>query len=116
LKPWIDFNTEKRKKAKNDFEKDYFKLMNNIFDKTMEGAGREGGREGWRELVVHYTYVSIHTMYIKDRERDRERGSPGSQREGRSAFEFNLLLIKLFGTCSTSQMYNCSLTSWVSNS
>ena len=29
LKPWIDFNTEKRKEAKSDFEKDMLKLMNN---------------------------------------------------------------------------------------
>ena len=37
MKKYIDFNTEKRKNAASDFEKDFFKLMiHSVYGKAME--------------------------------------------------------------------------------
>ena len=70
LKKYIDFNTDLRAKATNDFEKDFFKLMNNaVFGKTMENVRKHRNiklvktNKKRNKLVLEPNY---HTMKLID--------------------------------------------------
>ena len=72
LKPYIDLNTDLRAKAKNDFEKDFFKLMNNsVFGKTMENIRnrvdiRLVTRESQAKKLTCRPNYQHHTIFSKN--------------------------------------------------
>ena len=72
MKKYIDFNTEKRKNAANDFEKDFFKLMiNSVYGKTMENLRKRinvrlvNNEKDFLKYTSRPTYIT-HKIFGKD--------------------------------------------------
>ena len=58
MKPYIDFNTQKRKEAINDADKNLFKLLNNaVYDKTKENL-----RKSIKISIVKYEKVFVERI------------------------------------------------------
>ena len=72
IKRYIDFNTEKRMSAANDFEKDFFKLMtNSVYGKTMENLRKRinvrlvNKAENFLKYTSKPAYIT-HKIFGKD--------------------------------------------------
>ena len=72
MKKYIGFNTEKRKNATNDFEKDFLKLMiSSVYGKTMENLRKRvnvrlvNNEKDFLKYTSRPSYVT-HKLFDKD--------------------------------------------------
>ena len=72
MKKYIDFNTEKRMNAANDFDKDFFKLMiNSVYGKTMQNLQKRinvrlvNNEKDFLKYTSRPTYIT-HKTFGKD--------------------------------------------------
>ena len=72
MKKYINFNTEKRMNAANDFDKDFFKLMiNSVYGNTMENLWKRiylrsvNNEKDFLKYTSRPTYIT-HKFFGKD--------------------------------------------------
>ena len=67
MKPYIDFNTQKRKEATNEADKNHFKLLNNaVYGKTMENIRKRIKIRTIKKEKDLVKYASKHTYTNHD--------------------------------------------------
>ena len=83
LKQYIDLNTKLRTESKNDFEKDFFKLMNNsAFGKTMENIEKRvdvrliTSEEQAKKLAAKPNYDHCTCHGLSNKEKTKSLASP----------------------------------------
>ena len=81
MKPYIDFNTQKRKEATNEADKNQFKLLNNaVYGKTMENMRkrikiriikneRDLKKYTARPTYINYDYYGKGLIVIHEKKR-----------------------------------------------
>ena len=71
MKPYIDFNTQKRKEATNDADKNLFKLLNNaVYGKTMENLRKRikiRNVKNEKDILKHISKPSYDSHKIFDK-------------------------------------------------
>ena len=112
LKPYINMNTKLRKGAKNEFEKYFFKLMNNsVFGKTMENVRKHRDiklvtTDKRRNQLVsepnyHTKYFSENLLAIKMKKTKVKMNKPVYL--GMSILDISKTLIMNFGMITLNQ-------------